>query len=140
MKALDLRPDGTFVIRDGTRTWATRRPTIGEWRDLVALVEGADAALREAQYNPEGQRSELERLGAVQVLLKGTAETPPLYTGVMAQILTVLGDGSTVVPDDLPVWCTTSAPIGEILGHWRAVPLDLSPDPMISTPAVTESL
>jgi hypothetical protein len=137
MKALDLRPDGTFVVRDGDREWAARRPKIGEWRHLVEAVEAADAAVREAQYNPEGTRSERERLEAVQVLLRGTNKKPPLYTAVLAKILETLGAGP-VLPDDLPAWCSSSDPIGSILGHWRAVPLDLSPEPTISV--ATESL
>lgn len=143
MKALDLRPDGTVVIRDGVREWVLRRPTIGEWRDLVEQTEAVDARRNEIATAVDDQGVELpiaRRLDMINRLLLGTRATeveparPPAYAQAMSQTIAVL-DGADVDPIDLPSWCSQSDALTAIIGHWRAVPLDLSPEPTISPPS-----
>lgn len=122
MKALDLLPDGTFVIRDGVREWRARRPTIGEWRVIVELVEAADAKAAAVEAIPD----EAAKTAARRDFIYGTADEPNPYLSAMAHALSILGAETS--PDELPVWCAQAGPLQKILPHWRAVPLVLSWD------------
>lgn len=147
MKALDLRPDGTVVIRDGSREWVLRRPTIGEWRDLVEATEAVDdernriAGLIDDQGEPVAVAERLRQINRLLLGTKATETEParaPAYARAMSETLAVLG-GYAIAPEDLPSWCSQSDALTAIIGHWRAVPLDLSPEPTISPPSVTQA-
>lgn len=133
MRALDLLPDGTFAVRDGQREWRTRRPNIGEWRTIVEAIQTVDARANEI----EAIADEAQRVRERGDFLYGVGDVLPPYLTVMAQILSTLGDGP-VEPSSLPVWCASGRPFPQILGHWRAVPLDLSSPTTVPSSAEEE--
>lgn len=122
MKALDLLPDGTFTIRDGTRAWGTRRPTIGEWRSIFEATEMIDGAAQAINAMPSDSPDAL--------IAKATARKDfrrgGQWASAVAYALSTLGPEPVTV-EDLPTWCAQASVIIAILEHWEEVPLDLSP-------------
>lgn len=120
MKALDLLPDGTFVIRDGVREWSTRRPTIGEWRTVYEAVEVIDAEAQAINAMPDSAE---KRASRVAFRKKGQ------WFSALLGALVTLGDDAQepIEVDSMPPWASGAGVIKSILEHWEEVPLDLSP-------------
>lgn len=119
MKALDLLPDGTFVIRDGVREWSTRRPTIGEWRTVYEAVEAIDAeaqAINAMADSPEKR--------AARVAFRSRGQWLP---ALVSAIQLLSPSEMPIEVESMPPWASGAGVIKAILEHWEEVPLDLSP-------------
>lgn len=124
MKQLELADDGRVIIRTDGGEWVLRRPTLGEYRRLVELAGAADEKLRVAVEATEDVNAQVQISAALQY---GAEGQPALYGAVIRAYIEMLAEGEPPDIDDLPSWAVSSRAAARMIGHWRAVPLDLGP-------------
>lgn len=131
MKQLELRDDGTVVIRAGAEEWVLRRPTLGEYRRLFEMYRDAGKAIRAAveavPLLEDGSVNDDERIRIANDMQLGSEAQAPIYAAVLAQYIAALSDQDPPDPSDLPAFTVSSVFLDRIIPHWRAVPLDLGP-------------
>lgn len=133
---LELRKDGTARLTIDGKGWRLRRPKLGEFRTLRTLAQERDDERRDQAQTlmdgltpdpgkdakPEQRRTYLTAVTAMGRQLEELTDS--LNEAWLTKAFAMLADSDGIPdPDDWPAGLQSSDTIGQLMEHWRSVPL-----------------
>lgn len=134
---LTLNPDGTAVLTFNTTQITLRLPNLGEYGDLIDVLDQARFQALELIMQASEERGKIIKKGKItdegQAAYRTAKDKEKAAREVRVRFIIEASQrlgGATLEPASLPAWAISNDLIDKLLTHWETVPFPGSAQPM----------